>query len=695
MMRFNNIKMLAAAVMASACAFVSCVEMEQQESAVGYLDAPSLEVDVTIEEMTQIKALEIGIPAPAPSEIHYVVRDKDGNVKYDDDGLWIEPLVLPTGGYTVEAYYGSNGFGAPYFSGSATGSITALGREVPALTLSLANSLLCIEVDPEFADHFDVGSSKAVLKSGSASAYVSYGEWLYVPSGEDLEVTMTGMTAGDEVSLTHSLPDPSPKVAYHVICKKSTTSWPSVEWVSTSLGDGAFEGKLYFSGAVPNKMSDENKMKLEYQIKGGSYSDWTPVDVSEVGGYKCISGLSNDTQYTLKACVGAISSVELPFTPVSFESCLSCEASAAHNNTSDPVNVMLENTIVSAAVNSDLPSIVRELATVTATASFENSQGVNMLKTETIQVDAGKKNLVNDDGWPYLPNGAYTFRSDVKCVLPDFTIQESVSASVTVPKPVFSVFINAYTSYDKYAGTNGNSKDVNAANSIADPSAMYDIAGGAKISVALLDNPSYGEKHFVMEMYHSDTKTTEKLSEVRTDKGFGTNVAAAGTRSSLSWGQHDLTVSMTFDGVTVTRTQNHYITGLPYDLVDNTCKDRWTLNGGGTAEWQDATIHLNHSYNHTATLQFYIPDPVTILMDTSFSIYTPSRLAKPKLTISSGGTDLGSIEGKTGTAVTADFSEQYSGSLSNSDPSVRFTREYKYNREGDVWIRTLKISYGE
>ena len=111
-MSFNNIKRLVVIAMASAGAFVSCVQMEEHGAPVGYLAAPSLEIDVVVDDLMQTKALDFEIEAPEISEIHFVVKDKDGNSTYDAVGLWTEPLVLPVGAYTVEATYGSNSFGA-------------------------------------------------------------------------------------------------------------------------------------------------------------------------------------------------------------------------------------------------------------------------------------------------------------------------------------------------------------------------------------------------------------------------------------------------------------------------------------------------------------------------------------------------------------------------------------------------------
>jgi len=162
MMNYNNILKVASTL--SLAVLFSCAEIEDPQSeAVGYLAAPALEVDITVQDIAQTKTSAPIVDGPSESDIRFVVKDKDGNVKYDGVGLWTEAIVLPVGAYTVDASYGSNGFGAAYFTGTAAGTIEPLDNEIPALKVSLANSLICIELDSDFAQHFFVGSSKGKL----------------------------------------------------------------------------------------------------------------------------------------------------------------------------------------------------------------------------------------------------------------------------------------------------------------------------------------------------------------------------------------------------------------------------------------------------------------------------------------------------------------------------------------------------
>lgn len=600
-------KRLAAAVMASACAFVSCVEMEQQESAVGYLDAPSLEVDVTIEDLTQTKAPDIVISAPSPSEIHYVVKDKDGNIKYDADGLWTEPLVLPVGSYTVDAYAGENGFGAPYFKGSAAGSIGVLANEVPSLTMTLANSLVCIELDSEFAQHFDVGSSKAVLKSGSASSDVAYGEWIYVPSGADLEVTMSGTTAGKTVSLTHTLTNPSPKVAYNLICRKDSDNWPKITMNAIDATNVWASRAYVTNGATFSNISEANQKAVVYEAIPSSSSDWSdPVTAVNENGSIVFKGLTQDVTYQARAKVGNIVSDNVvEFTP----SVDGLSASAAHTYTSsdldgtDVQTTFAKSELVKNAISSWTVNICKKDGTV--------------LRSETSLGNSDGSAITAAGGWPYLPVGdgqEYVVKASATIDGQTFSFAD---VALPVPgTPDISLSLSAYTSYDKYAATNGIAKDLDgdAGANKCDASTLYNAGGKWGVSVNLMSNENYA-KELVID-FDGDKSRTYSVTSFAANE-FYENI------SGCSWTSHQLSVSFTFDKKTVTKTQTHHITGLPYTAAPpkNSGNHPWTEDQRGWGvvyfQWNDTEfVTWNTSGSGNTNIigspSFHVPSDIPV-----------------------------------------------------------------------------------
>ena len=489
MFNFNNIFRIAAAATASVALLVSCAGLEQdQNDAVGYLAAPALDVDLTVDDLLLTKALDFDVEEPALSDVHFIVKDKNGTVRYDKDGLWSEPIVLPVGDYSIEASYGANGFGAPYFKGSASGSVAQLAQETPELTLELSNSLVRVTVDPSLEGHFIPGSE---VSFNDGAHVTGYGEWTYVPSGSDLALTLAGTSAtGIPTDFIHNLPAPSAKVAYDVVCGKSETNWPSISWTSTPLADGAFEDGLYFKAAVPSNMSDANAAAMKYQIKGGDYADWTDAAVSDVAGYKYLSDLTSGVDYTIRACVGNIFSEELSFSPVGLADCLSIdEVTAAHNNGND-ASVQLTGTAVTVkGLKVDLPSIIAGMTEVTANGSFSSSKNGATGSFATMELSSDTKDVsfANASDWPYLPKGENAYKATITatCAVNGTDYTASLSSDVTVPSPVFNVSASAYTSYDK------RTTDLSFANNHANKYTVFERKASVSISDALLSNSNY------------------------------------------------------------------------------------------------------------------------------------------------------------------------------------------------------------
>jgi hypothetical protein len=588
MLKLNNITIKSVLLFISLATLFSCVEIEdQQDGAVGYLAAPSLDVDVTVEDMAQTKALDFEIEKPAVSEIHFVVKDKDGIVKYDGDGLWSEPLTLPVGSYTVEASAGENDFGEPYFSGNFDGEIGSLENETPALKISLANALLNVTVADDLLEHFTPGD-KVSLNDRTFEA--PYGEWFFVPAGEKLTINIVGTNlAGIAKTLTYSgLNSPVAKTAYKVVCGlDGNISSPKVELVD-NLSAGAFEDLLYFPAATVSNLSGD--YNVVYEINDGN--GWTDVDdISEVVSadgtkYKVISGLIKDKQYSLRARVGNIFSTEegvtFTYKPVSFQSCFIIEnISAAHNNAGNTSVELSGTTMTASGMKVTLPSIIEKLAKVQAEGSFSSSinKATGSFSTE-LSSKTNNVSFNNATDWPYLPQGDYSATVTASCILNGKTYTASLKTDIEVPEPSFEAILTGFTSYDKYAGTNGNSIDVDAANAVTDASGLYEITGGAKISVDLLDNPNYGEKEFNLSLYHHDTKKSETLFSYKASSDI-VNLVKIREHTGLTWNQHDLTVSMTFDGVTVDKKHEHHITGLPYkkEFSNNSDASGWSFVG--------------------------------------------------------------------------------------------------------------------
>lgn len=557
MLKFDNIKKSTLAFALFLVVLASCVEVEQQGNASGYLAVPELEVDVKVDDLTQTKALDFEVEAPSVSDIRFIVRDKDAVVRYDARGLWSEPLVLPVGTYSVEAVAGENGFGAPYFTGSFTGSISALDAETPVLKLSLANALVNVSVAESMLEHFIPGSTVS-LNGGAYEA--AYGEWFYVPSGQDVTLSLSGRnSAGKDVTFTHTLASPSPKTAYAVTCDQKSTDWPSIA-LSVDEAD-VWGSRIYITApaSFSGNISVENQAAVVYEALPASASDWSDarLAVSE-GGALVIKGLETGVEYQVRARVGALVSPVVSVIP----QIDGLTASAVHTLSAGELD------------GTDVTSVFGKSAAV---RSAVESWTVDVCKTDGTVLRSGLSLGTSDgsaitaeDGWPYLPVG-----SGEQYVLKASAVMDGQTYSfddieLTMPAvPDFSLTSCAYTSYDKYAATNGISKDVAGANN-CDPSTLYNAGARWGISINLMKNVNY-QKTLVIDIDGDRSRTYTVI-------GFDANEFYENI-TGLSWQAHTHQVSFTFDGKTVTSPKNtHHITGLPYRAAPPTSSD-WQSSG--------------------------------------------------------------------------------------------------------------------
>lgn len=609
MFNFNNIRSIAAVALASASLLTSCVGLEEDDNdAVGYLDVPALEVDLAVDDLLLTKALDFEVVEPSVSDVHFVVKDKNGTVRYDGNGLWEEPLVLPVGSYSVEASYGSNGFGAPYFTGSAEGSIGHLGQVTPELTMKLSNSLVKVSVASTLEGHFTPGSE---VSFNDGDHVARYGEWTYVPSGSDLILTLSGTSAaGIPTDFTHTLSSPSAKVAYDVVCGKSETNWPSISWTSTPLADGAFEDGLYFKAAVPSNMSDANAAAMKYQIKGGDYAGWTDAAVSDVAGYKYLSGLTSGINYTIRACIGNIFSEELSFSPVGLADCLSIdEVTAAHNNGNDASVQLTGTSITAKGLKVDLPSIIAGMAEVTANGSFSSSKNGATGSFATMELSSDTKDVSfsNASDWPYLPKGENAYKATITatCAVNGTDYTASLSSDVTVPSPVFNVSASAYTSYDK------RTTDLSFANNHANKYTVFERKASVSISDALLSNSNYASIRSSSITFNSTSIGSFNISS----KDFGNDA------NCTEWKSYPFHAQMTFDGVSDETSVDCHITGLPYVLSHPA--EGWSIVENGLVTYTyfgESYIFLtsDSSTGSVKTPDFNIPENTNVSVSTTF-----------------------------------------------------------------------------
>lgn len=601
----TSFKALASLLLASMYAFTSCVEVaDDGAGATGTLVPVSLSFDVTVDEIVESKALPLPeIIAPAEDEIHYVVKDRNGNVIYSDTGLWTENLLVPVGKYTVEATFNDNGFGKPAFGGSATGTIEPFGQERVTLTLQVVNALVSVSVDSDLDDHFTPGSEVTFTSDGKS--YVSgLGEYCFVPSGKPLNLKLTGTNSVGKPSVfEYNLQSPSPRSAYDVVCGKATTNWPAV---SLSVDPAAAWGtRIYITSPATcsGSISDANKV-IVYEAIPSSSSDWSQAKAAVVdNGVPVIKNLTEGTEYQVRARIGSLVSPVVKVTPEF--SGLSVSASHTKNTAGelDGTNVTPSFTHSLSAVKSSIKSWNIDLCT---------SGGEMRRSGLKLGVSDGSA-LSGATDWPYLPadsGESYKIRASVT-----MTDGEVITTEVpcAVPAtPDFTVSMNSYTSYDKYAGTNGISKNLNDANFNCDPSTIYNVGASWGISLNLMKNTNYLKTLLVTD---NGAELRKYVVDIFDANQFYETI------SGCEWRAHELKASVTIVGKTCSaNSRTHHVTGLPHSVQPpkNTGSNPW-LDNQGNNTWAADCVKLFYEagkYPRIISPTFHVPSDINVSVST-------------------------------------------------------------------------------
>lgn len=270
-------------------------------------------------------------------------------------------------------------------------------------------------------------------------------------------------------------------------------------------------------------------------------------------------------------------------------------------------NGTLTGTAVNLTIANDVPKELIEGWSATlksedgnTTYRLNSSNKGSLKDVSTVLLDVA-------NNWPYIPQGTYTLEYA-------YTMNEQTSEvrtkTVTVGEPTFTISLSAYTSYDKYAGTNNNTKNVTEANN-CDPATLYNAGAAWTISTDIMKNANY-EKTLIIKV-DEDASRTYPVTEYPYDYYYE-NVG------SLSWAAHSLEVSFVFDEVTKTVKQTHHITGLPYTAAPptNTGDHPWTDNTGkaliSNVDW--GTTYVTMSATSLApeiySPKFYIPSELNV-----------------------------------------------------------------------------------
>lgn len=205
------------------------------------------------------------------------------------------------------------------------------------------------------------------------------------------------------------------------------------------------------------------------------------------------------------------------------------------------------------------------------------------------------------NGWPYVPQGSELTAS---LHLKTGETVDIISAVLEeIPQPEFTATVSGSTSYSVYKNSGADVANTK------DGSSIFDINATATIAPEISGNSNYSD--ILKVAYATDSgQSSEKFS-------YG----EATQFNSLAWQKHELTATVSFDGVEETSSPLECdVTGLPYraEPPRNTGNNPWK-DSAGSNEWNNDCVKLYYSfakYPRIISPAFHIPSDIKVGIST-------------------------------------------------------------------------------
>lgn len=585
-----------------ALGMTSCVEtMKDGDMSTGFLGVPVLDADIQVEEFGATKATPAPtlptLSVPESSALHFKVTDSKSNVVWgdkDEDGLWTTPLQMPVGEYTIEVNYGSNTYGNPWYTGTCTVTISPVKEAVPAIGLRLCNSLLAVVLADAFTQHFTPSEGNCVtISSTSGNITTTLGNYVFVPAEEALTIQVAGTSStGEPKTLSWTLKALSAATATYVTCslKTNTTDAPTITMSEIPAAD-AWGNTAYVPLATTANISPKNVAEMQYFASSNDWANSDKGTIVDIDGKKLVkfTGLEPGATYKVRAQIGALTSNEVSMTMST--SALSIKnGTIAHTYTNGELDGTDFTASFSVAEKFGVTESSLQLCKTDGTVLTVLRKVDHLTGTSTEWTSDGSA-LTGENDWPFLPGGTYILKGTATQNGSTVTLKE---CQVNVPAtPDFKVSVSGKTTYD-YSGT-----DVDYANSLV-AETIYEVGYSVSgISNKLLNNSNYG-----LSCQYAININGNSKNVTPTD----------GTITGCSWGENNLTATVTFAGTPQTSLALPcHITGLPYKSQTPT-QTNWT---GNVEKWESSQVILS---DQTIQIKFYTPIDRNIKIDYNLRI---------------------------------------------------------------------------
>ena len=598
-------------LLAAVCA---CSEISVEDNpSTGFLGTPVFDVDLSVDVFTMTKAPVMeDLQSPDLAKVTFIVKDKDGEEKYKGTGAWTDPITMPVGSYTVDASYGSNGFGKPCYSGKFEGTIEPLKTVNPAINVKLQNARIAVGLGEDFKQHFSVsGENPLTITSASGSLTGVLDTYYFVPAGEELTISIDGSSsAGVQTTLTYNI-TLNAATATYVECGMTSVNAPEITMNEVPT-ENAWGTIAYVPAAETDYISDDNIEQMRYFASNDGWKTSTEGFLGADGLVK-FTGLKQGKTYSVQARIGSLTSKNTVSMTMSTKG---LSGYASHSYTSE----ILDGTDFTASYS--IPDIFKSGIT-NVTLSLCKEDGTELRSMDLGTNSTGTSYGSVDSNWPYLPSGNYIVKGQA---VQEGTPVNFSKENIEVSSPDFKVNTpSAHTSYNTY-----NDSGANAANA-EDGSTIYGVThNGVKISDNILSNGKYSSLIGDYTYFIDGVK------------------ASAGDHSGQKWAAHAVTAKFTFDGTTAESSPlTCHVTGLPYRCTNFSNESgNWEASNSAITFSSDGIHFYTPSGKPTVTFKknFTFPDNTNIVISAVFYKENKSATRSSTLALNFGSYQLSTTE---------------------------------------------------
>lgn len=215
--------------------------------------------------------------------------------------------------------------------------------------------------------------------------------------------------------------------------------------------------------------------------------------------------------------------------------------------------------------------------------------------------------------WPYIPSGSYTVSYSYEFNDKTYNFPKTGQFEVPSPETMVLELEEGYTSYDLY-----KKGDISGANA-CDKGTIYAPTAKLAISETILSNSNYINLPvtYIAKVDNNQLSDTKSLHVNTLKMDNAINLASKADA-------YEYSVEVKFDGCTSTKSETHYITGLPVTYTPPSNNSGWSWVNQRDGAWNSDHVKLATGAvpaSEARTPDYYLPQDVNVYVTSELDQY--------------------------------------------------------------------------